>query len=91
MNELIATKGFQRILTFSIHSYKFGNMSARTASVERNTSETQITCTIDLDHVPGVTKQVIEVNTGIGFLDHVCPFLYLLLIHRTTPLDVRFI
>jgi imidazoleglycerol phosphate dehydratase HisB len=46
-------------------------MSSRTATVERTTSETQITCSIDLDHVPGVTKQVIEVNTGIGFLDHV--------------------
>ncbi|KAK1920856.1 imidazoleglycerol-phosphate dehydratase [Papiliotrema laurentii] len=45
-------------------------MSSRTATVERTTSETQITCSIDLDHVPGVTKQVIEVNTGIGFLDH---------------------
>ncbi|WVQ74385.1 imidazoleglycerol-phosphate dehydratase [Cryptococcus sp. DSM 104548] len=42
----------------------------RTATVSRNTSETSITCTIDLDHVPGVTKQVIEVSTGIGFLDH---------------------
>ena len=46
-------------------------MSARTATVERNTSETSITCTIDLDHIPGETKQVIEVSTGIGFLDHV--------------------
>jgi len=46
-------------------------MSARTATVERNTSETSISCTIDLDHVPGVTKQTIDVHTGIGFLDHV--------------------
>ncbi|WVQ94371.1 imidazoleglycerol-phosphate dehydratase [Kwoniella sp. CBS 9459] len=43
---------------------------ARTASVERKTSETSISCSIDLDHVPGVTEQVIEVSTGIGFLDH---------------------
>nr|ODN98666.1 imidazoleglycerol-phosphate dehydratase [Cryptococcus depauperatus CBS 7855] len=45
-------------------------MSGRIASVERKTSETQITCSIDLDHVPGVTSQIIQVNTGIGFLDH---------------------
>lgn len=45
--------------------------TSRTATVERVTGETQITCTIDLDHTPGVTKQVIEVSTGIGFLDHV--------------------
>ncbi|WWC68916.1 imidazoleglycerol-phosphate dehydratase [Kwoniella pini CBS 10737] len=45
-------------------------MSARTASVERKTSETEITCSIDLDHVPGVTTQTIDVSTGLGFLDH---------------------
>jgi imidazoleglycerol-phosphate dehydratase len=45
---------------------------ARTASVERKTSETEITCSIDLDYQPGVGKQEISVNTGIGFLDHVC-------------------
>jgi imidazoleglycerol-phosphate dehydratase len=43
----------------------------RTATVERKTSETEISCTIDLDYVPGSGPQVIEVNTGIGFLDHV--------------------
>lgn len=45
-------------------------MSERTATVERKTSETQITCTLGLDVAPGA-KQVIEVSTGIGFLDHV--------------------
>ena len=45
----------------------------RTASVERKTSETEITCSIDLDYQPGVGKQEISVNTGIGFLDHVSP------------------
>lgn len=47
-------------------------MSERVASVERTTSETHISCTIDLDHIPGVTEQKINVSTGIGFLDHVC-------------------
>lgn len=47
------------------------NMSERIASVERTTSETHISCTIDLDHIPGVTEQKINVSTGIGFLDHV--------------------
>ena len=46
-------------------------MAARTATVSRDTSETQITCTIDLDYVPGSGPQVIDVSTGIGFLDHV--------------------
>lgn len=46
-------------------------MSERIASVERTTSETHISCTIDLDHIPGVTEQKINVSTGIGFLDHV--------------------
>lgn len=46
-------------------------MSERTATVERKTSETEISCTINLDHDPAVGKQVIEVSTGLGFLDHV--------------------
>lgn len=46
-------------------------MSERVASVERTTSETEISCTINLDHDPVAGKQVIEVQTGIGFLDHV--------------------
>lgn len=46
-------------------------MSERSASVERQTSETQITCSIVLDNEPGVRKQEIDVSTGIGFLDHV--------------------
>ncbi|RSH84475.1 imidazoleglycerol-phosphate dehydratase [Apiotrichum porosum] len=41
----------------------------RTATVERVTSETQITCTLGLDVAPGA-KQQIDVSTGIGFLDH---------------------
>ncbi|KAL8293370.1 hypothetical protein RQP46_000071 [Phenoliferia psychrophenolica] len=41
----------------------------RTATVERKTSETTISCTLTLDHAPGV-KQNISVKTGIGFLDH---------------------
>jgi imidazoleglycerol-phosphate dehydratase len=46
-------------------------MDARTASVERKTSETEISCSINLDYQPGVGKQEIEVHTGLGFLDHV--------------------
>jgi hypothetical protein len=46
-------------------------MSERTATVERKTSETQITCTLALDNQPGVNAQEIDVHTGIGFLDHV--------------------
>ena len=47
----------------------------RKASVERKTSETEITCTLSLDNEAGLQKQVIEVNTGIGFLDHASPSL----------------
>ena len=43
----------------------------RTATVERKTSETRIACTLTLDNEPGVRSQTIQVNTGIGFLDHV--------------------
>ena len=38
---------------------------ARTATVERNTAETQITCTVNLD---GTGKGVVD--TGVPFLDH---------------------
>ena len=38
---------------------------ARTATVTRNTRETQITLTIDLD---GTGKD--DLHTGIGFFDH---------------------
>lgn len=47
------------------------SMAERTASVERKTSETSISCTITLDNEPGVKAQEIDVSTGIGFLDHV--------------------
>jgi imidazoleglycerol phosphate dehydratase HisB len=46
-------------------------MSERSATVERETSETSIKCSIVLDNEPGVRKQEINVSTGIGFLDHV--------------------
>lgn len=48
----------------------YNSKSIRTATVTRQTAETDITCTITLDHGPGV-KQSINVSTGIGFLDHV--------------------
>lgn len=44
--------------------------------MERKTSETQISCTLCLDYESGAGQQVIEVNTGIGFLDHVNHFGY---------------
>ena len=48
-------------------------MSRRQASISRQTSETQIEVSIDLDCAAGSgVKQVIDVSTGIGFLDHVC-------------------
>lgn len=43
----------------------------RSASVARTTNETDIRVAIALDHAPDQI-QVINVSTGIGFLDHVC-------------------
>lgn len=43
----------------------------RTATVARKTNETDIVVSLTLDVDPSV-KQEISVNTGIGFLDHVC-------------------
>lgn len=49
-------------------------MSARQASVSRKTAETQIDVEINLDCGPNSNNvQVIDVKTGIGFLDHVHP------------------
>ncbi|KAI6019749.1 IGPD-domain-containing protein [Pisolithus orientalis] len=46
-------------------------MASRTASISRNTNETQITVTINLDCTPGSgNTQTIDISTGIGFLDH---------------------
>ncbi|BGP41372.1 imidazoleglycerol-phosphate dehydratase [Rhodotorula kratochvilovae] len=46
-----------------------GTQQIRTATVARKTGETDIQCTLTLDHAPG-TKQVIEVDTGVGFYNH---------------------
>jgi imidazoleglycerol-phosphate dehydratase len=47
-------------------------MAARTATVSRKTSETEIDISLNLDSGPGaVDAQTISVSTGIGFLDHV--------------------
>ncbi|KAG2133843.1 IGPD-domain-containing protein [Suillus cothurnatus] len=46
-------------------------MAARTATISRKTNETQIEVSINLDCTPGSQNaQVIEISTGIGFLDH---------------------
>jgi imidazoleglycerol phosphate dehydratase HisB len=47
-------------------------MAARTATISRKTNETEIEVYINLDCQPGsASQQVIDVSTGIGFLDHV--------------------
>jgi len=47
-------------------------MTTRQATISRKTSETEIEVFIDLDCVPSANvKQMIDVSTGIGFLDHV--------------------
>ncbi|PPQ78546.1 hypothetical protein CVT25_011818 [Psilocybe cyanescens] len=44
---------------------------SRQASISRKTQETSIEVSIDLDCAPGSNvKQVIDISTGIGFLDH---------------------
>ncbi|KAI0273653.1 IGPD-domain-containing protein [Gloeopeniophorella convolvens] len=46
-------------------------MAARTATISRKTNETQIEVSINLDCQPGsASEQVIDIATGIGFLDH---------------------
>ena len=50
----------------------------RTASVERNTKETRIAATLDIDG-----RGVYEVKTGIGFLDHMLEQL-----SRHSPMDL---
>lgn len=47
-------------------------MSSRQANVSRKTNETEIEVYLDLDCAPGSGNvQMIDVSTGIGFLDHV--------------------
>jgi len=46
-------------------------MAAREAKISRNTNETQIEVSLNLDCTPGSgVQQAIDVSTGIGFLDH---------------------
>ena len=46
--------------------------SDRTANISRNTNETEIEVYINLDCQPGsASQQIINISTGIGFLDHV--------------------
>ncbi|KAI9446434.1 IGPD-domain-containing protein [Lactarius indigo] len=45
--------------------------AARTATISRKTNETEIEVYINLDSQPGsASQQVINISTGIGFLDH---------------------
>jgi imidazoleglycerol-phosphate dehydratase len=47
-------------------------MSDRTATISRKTNETEIEVYINLDCQPGsASQQIINISTGIGFLDHV--------------------
>jgi imidazoleglycerol-phosphate dehydratase len=47
-------------------------MSDRTATLSRKTNETEIEVYINLDCQPGsASQQIIDISTGIGFLDHV--------------------
>lgn len=46
-------------------------LSIRAATVERKTNETNIKVSLALDVHPTSAPQVINVKTGIGFLDHV--------------------
>ena len=57
----------------SIKIFQFGRvdkMADRRASISRETNETNIQVSIDLDPVQ---PQSIQISTGIGFLDHVSP------------------
>ncbi|KAI0006054.1 ribosomal protein S5 domain 2-type protein [Russula compacta] len=46
-------------------------MAVRTAAISRKTNETDIQVYINLDCQPGsASQQIIDVTTGIGFLDH---------------------
>jgi imidazoleglycerol phosphate dehydratase HisB len=56
----------------TIISLSHSNMpSNRKATISRKTNETDIQVELHLDVVPGVDEQIIDVSTGIGFLDHV--------------------
>jgi len=66
---------------------EYSSKTIRTATVTRQTAETDITCTITLDHEPGV-KQQIDVSTGIGFLDHVSTQPFINHNSSCTPLTV---
>ena len=63
---------------------------ARVATVSRKTNETDIHVDLNLDAVPGSgITQVIKVNTGIGFLDHVTRFALHLNLSLPNILDVQ--
>src|SRR4051812_38353093 len=67
--------------TLAASAVRTGSAMPRTARIERNTAETQITLSLDLD---GTGKS--RVSTGVGFFDHM---LTLLAKHALIDLDVQ--
>jgi imidazoleglycerol-phosphate dehydratase len=55
-------------------------MTARTATLNRTTNETNIQVKLNLDAVH--ETQHFNINTGIGFLDHVCHFITITICHN---------
>ena len=68
---------------FQESAISLNQMAERKATIHRKTNETQIDVSIDLDCQPGASsQQIIDISTGIGFLDHVrqqsLPFILML-------------
>ena len=62
-------------------------MAARQATINRSTSETSIEVSLNLDCAPGSgVAQIIDVSTGIGFLDHASLFHSVSLGEASSPL-----
>jgi hypothetical protein len=69
-------------------------MAARIATISRKTNETEIEVSINLDCQPGsASEQIIDVSTGIGFLDHVRFFhqnlAFFFLVHSRRDLRIQ--
>jgi hypothetical protein len=59
-------------------------LPVRSATISRKTNETDIQVSLTLDSDPSVATQVIQVSTGIGFLDHVSLHIYIFCIDPFT-------